>query len=823
MLQGFFLNLYDFYDMLDSPFRHSDSRWYLRPFFLIRGDPMFQDNLSELRSIFENISSGLVFERDGVIIRINKAIEKIFGYSREEIKGLQIGQFKKMIFMDNDDSVFGESDHTFYVKRKDGTHLWTTIKPSTFVQKDGVVSTIWTIEDTNRLREAEMKLRQMSLAVEQSSNSIVITDTSGRIVYVNPAFCNITGYCFNEVIGKSPAILQSGRTPLSNYTEMWNAINNGREWSGLFINKKKNNEIYEEYVTVAPLRDDKGKITHFIASKENITELKQAKEKAEKMNTVKGDFLAYMSHEIRTPLNVIMGMSDLVLESSLDNKQRKFLTRIKNSAANLLSIVNDLLDHSKIEAGKLIIEKQPFLLTELFDNLENTLAFLAEKKGIALLVQQKATLNTPFLGDRLRLHQILYNLINNAIKFTEKGQVELSVDSKEQTEGQYLFTFQVKDSGIGIQPEQIKIIFDSFVQAEAAITRNFGGTGLGLFISNELVKLMGGTLTVRSVPGLGSTFSFSILLQQAPAESLSPPEETEKRQRPCKKLNVLLVEDDKGNQELASAILESMGHDVTVAEHGMIALNLLSECRTFDAILMDVQMPILDGLKTTMSIRKVEKGEATGLQECTSIEEKLAKCLYGKHLYIIAMTANARLSDKEQCQEAGVDNFLAKPYTKTNLLSVLQNCAVTSKGHKQTLSMNKTILQSSLHQANQDLYEKCREYLLTNFALDDKSTNQVLKSYLEALSENLEQLNNSIQKGNRDNIRLHSHKIKGSLYNINLEELAKLAQDIEENAFDQSIAKLKDTTVTITQGLLPLFNSTACTIDQENSKIDQHS
>ncbi|PIE64309.1 MAG: hypothetical protein CSA26_08670 [Desulfobacterales bacterium] len=769
---------------------------------------MYQEDLSELGYIFENISSGLIFARNGVIVRLNKTFEQLLGYSRQEIKGLQFSQFKKMIFAGSSDKLLDVSNHTFYVKRKDGTHIWTTIRSNSFVQTDGSLSTIWTVEDVSKLREAEIKLRQMSLAVEQSSNPVIITDTCGTIVYVNSAFSKITGYSAGEVIGKNPSILQSGYTSPQLYTEMWTAISNGREWRGVFINKKKNDEIYEEYVTVTPLRDDLGNISHFIASKENITKLRKAKEKAEKMNTVKGEFLAYMSHEIRTPLNVIMGMSDLVLESNLDNRQRKFLTRIKNSAATLLSIVNDLLDHSKIEAGKFIIEKRPFTLTELFGNLEDTLSFLAERKGISLLIQKETVLNAPpFLGDRLRLHQILYNLLNNAIKFTQKGTVELLVDIKEQPDGPYLITFQVKDSGIGIQQEQIKTIFDSFVQAEAAITRNFGGTGLGLSISNQLVKLMGGTLLVQSVPGRGSTFSFSVPFLQVPAENVQQPEEDEKEQGPCKKLNVLLVEDDKGSQELASAILTGAGHDVTITENGLNTLKLIGNGSTFDVILMDVQMPLLDGLKTTMSIRKVEHGETTGLQECRSIEEKLAACLYGKHLYIIAMTANARLSDKEQCREVGVDAFLTKPYTKTKLLSVLQDCAATSKRDAETPFDYETIPHPSPHQIppSSDLYNKCREHLMTNFALDDKSASHVLESFFQALEENLEQINNAIRAGNRDDIRLLSHKIKGSLANLNLEELAELARDMEENALDQNIADLKNTAGAIAHGLTPLF------------------
>ncbi|PIE57187.1 MAG: hypothetical protein CSA34_00255 [Desulfobulbus propionicus] len=782
---------------------------------------IFQDNPSDLLYIFENASAGLIFERDGIIARLNKAVEQLLGYSREEIEGLQSTEFKKMIFAGSSDKLLDASNHTFYVKRKDGTHIWATIRPNTFVQKDGAFSTVWTVEDVSRLREAEIKLRQMSLAVDQSSNSVVITDTAGTIIYVNSAFSKITGYSLSEVIGKNPSILQSGRTPPELYSEMWTAITNGREWRGQFINRKKNGEIYEEYVTVAPLRDDTGSITHFIASKENITELKKAKENAEKMSTAKGDFLAYMSHEIRTPLNVIMGMSDLVLESTLDNEQRKFLERIKRSAANLLSIVNDLLDHSKIEAGKLIIEKHPFSLTELLSNLDETLSYLAEKKGITLSVQQKTPLNMPLLGDRLRLHQILYNLINNAIKFTKKGQVELSCETELQDDGQHLVTFQVKDSGMGIQPEKIRTIFDSFVQAEAAITRNFGGTGLGLSISNQLVKLMGGDLEVRSVPGLGSTFSFSILFPPAPANGLQQLDNDEEENTLCEKLKVLLVEDDRGNQELASAILKGTGHDVTVAEHGLSALKLLSNGSTFDVILMDVQMPVLDGLVTTTSIRNIEKGEATGLQECSSIEQELAACLRGKHQYIVAMTANAMLSDKERCQEAGVDNFLAKPYTKAKLLSVLQDCAAAIKEDEETSSIYEMISLPSPQHLSQDLYEKCRRHLLANFALDDESTDHVLESLLEALEENLEQLNSSIVAANRNDIRLHSHKMKGSLYNINLDELAGLARKMEDNALDQSIVELKNTAAQIAQGLVPLFTRESGTT-QEDRSTDQH-
>ncbi|TKB06100.1 PAS domain S-box protein [Desulforhopalus sp. IMCC35007] len=764
-----------------------------------------QTNISELYYIFENTTDGIVFEQNGIVVRLNRAVEQLLGYKREEIIGLQSQQFKNMILEGSSDRFLDESNHTFYVKKKDGQHFWATIKTNSFLNEDDIPATIWKIEDVSRLRDAELKLRQMSLAVEQSSNSVVITDTDGIIQYVNSAFTKTTGYSAHEVIGKNPSVLQSGRTPSHLFKEMWESITRGMEWSGQFINKKKNGDFYEEHVAVAPIRDELGNITNFIASKENITELKKARKQAEKMSKAKGDFLAYVSHEIRTPLNVIAGMSDLVLETNLETEQQQFMKRIKSSADNLLLIVNDLLDHSKIEAGKLIIENHPFSLTDLVTDIQETLSFLAEKKGITLSVFSEQPSEFQLQGDRLRLYQILYNLVSNSLKFTEKGKVELSVNTKESAHGQLLVTFQVKDSGIGIHPDKLNTIFDSFVQAEAAITRNFGGTGLGLAISNELVKLMGGSLEVRSIPGLGSTFSFSILLTATSSDGLEPPDDQrEENDLPSEKLHVLLVEDDKGNQELASAILKSAGHTVTVTNHGLEALQLLANGEFFHVVLMDVQMPVLDGLTTTQCIRRVEEGGGTGLQECEDLEQKLVTNLFGGHQHIIAMTANTMLGDKERCRESGVDNFLAKPYTKVDLLSVLNKSTKDSRQNKD-LCVNDRLENSAENDTASVSYIRCRQYLLENFNLNDESSKHVLDTFIDSLQQDLEQLHQSILDGSRDNIRLFSHKMKGALHSINLDELANLAQELENDAHIQSLVEIGTITDQIGKALSPLM------------------
>jgi PAS domain S-box-containing protein len=768
-------------------------------------DPTPEHHVCDFEYIFENTTAGIIFEIDGAIVRLNSAAEQLLGYNREEIIGLQSQQFKNMILEGRSDKFLDELNQTFYVKRKDGQPFWATIQTNSFFKEETVPATVWKIEDVSRQRDAELKLRQMSLAVDQSSNSVVITDTNGIIQYVNSAFIKIAGYSAQEVIGKNPSVLQSGRTPTHLFKEMWESITNGVEWSGQFINKKKNGDFYEEDVSVAPIRDEVGNITHFIASKENITELKKARKQAEKMSKAKGDFLAYVSHEIRTPLNVIAGMSDLVLETDLETEQQKFMKRIKSSAKNLLSIVNDLLDHSKIEAGKLLIEKHPFSLNNLVNDLQEALSFLAEKKGVSLSVHIPAhASDSQFLGDRLRLYQILYNLISNGIKFTEQGKVELSVTTKEQGNGDYLATFKVIDSGIGILPEKIKTIFDSFVQAEAAITRNFGGTGLGLAISYELVKLMGGDLEVRSIPGLGSVFSFSILLPKVSSDRVVSYEQREKKEFSAEKLHVLLVEDDKGNQELASAILKSAGHTVTIANQGLEALELLATCGIFQAVLMDVQMPILDGMTATQCIRRVEGGGSSELQKCEQFEERLAGNLSGGHLYIIAMTANAMLGDKERCRKSGVDNFLAKPYTKEALLAVLKEA---SKETMQDINLCKEeeVESSSLNDTTTVSYEKCCQYLLKNFDLNEESSRHVLDSFIESLQDDLEKLNESIFADNRDDIRQFAHKMKGALYSISLDDVASLAQELENDAQSQSLVALESAMTRIGKALSPLL------------------
>ncbi len=403
--------------------------------------------------------------------------------------------------------------------------------------------------------------------------------------------------------------------------------------------------------------------------KRSAEKLVAARIEAEQANKAKTQFLANMSHDIRTPMNGIIGMTGLILDTELSPTQRKFLNNIKISSDGLLGLLNDILDFSKIEAGQLLIVEHDFNFLTMLANIQSTMMYNATEKVLELnFPQNDDSLPVYVKGDELRLRQILLNLIGNAIKFTPHGSVTLRVSVEKQSENSIQLHFEVRDTGIGISAEKHKKIFASFSQADSSTTREFGGSGLGLAICRQLVGMMGGKIWLESELGKGTIFHFTIVLAPGRKDNIPQPGTDI---MPRKNLHILLADDNLLNRELAQLILEKDEHIVITAENGLQVLQRM-ETDTFDLILMDVQMPIMDGLTTCAIIRESEReGDLSSYTLSAYLKERLLQNCRGKHIPIIAMTANAMEGDRQKCLNAGMDNYITKPFDPIQVHQVI--------------------------------------------------------------------------------------------------------------------------------------------------------
>ena len=513
----------------------------------------------------------------------------------------------------------------------------------------------------NEKRKAEHEVQVLRTAIEQTDSTIVITDTKGTIEYANPAFESSSGYTSAEAIGRTPRILNSGEQSRSFYQQLWLTITSGNPWQGQFHNRRKDGGLYWESAIISPVRNASGEIAHYIAVKEDISHriileanLSSALDKAESASRAKSEFLAMMSHELRTPLNGILGFTAILSETSLDADQQGFVRTVHDSGEHLLGIVNDILDFSSIENATLKLESAPVPVSDLVEVARKMVGKTAADNGLEFRCEIAPGVPERLLGDRRRILQILINLLGNAVKFTPEGSVILRVSPASDADRPVL-DFSIEDTGPGIPPGTIALLFQPFVQGDSSLRRRFEGTGLGLAISQRLAQAMGGNVIVSSTPGKGSTFTLRLPADRdaAVAPEAKIPKQQPPNLPPAGGL-VLVVEDDRVNGMLADKILNSLGMRVEIARTGRAAVEAFAPGK-YAAIFMDVQMPEMNGIEATKMIRRIEAGTGTRVP-------------------IIALTANVMPADREQCLDAGMDAFLSKPFKKDEMSAKLACC-----------------------------------------------------------------------------------------------------------------------------------------------------
>lgn len=611
---------------------------------------------NEFFNLFNNSPEiHLVTDRTTRIQLINNSVTRILGYTPQEAIGHPVWYF----FPKGDREKLLKIVENGLRDRKKAYDLETRI-----ITRTGEIKWIsWSViakgdswyasgRDITFQKKVLADLEQLSLVASKVSNGVVISDAENKVVWVNDAFEKVTGYNIDDVKNNSLGdIIKGELTDVSIIQKARELSKNKQSFEVDLLMYRKDGQPIWISVINSIILDSHGDIDKYVeviiditAKKKAEHELISAKEEAIQLNRAKDMFISVMSHEIRTPLNAVIGISHLLMEDNPNDSQKENLKILKFSADNLMTLINDVLDFTKIETGNIELEKIPVDVRELVESVVSSMQFKARGKNIHIKTQIDESLPQNIIADKTRICQILLNLVGNSVKFTDTGSVTIDIKVIEQTNNEVRIRFEVSDTGIGIAADKINTIFESFKQADANITRLYGGTGLGLAITKRLVELHDSRINVESTYGHGSKFWFTITFNKSTDTSKTKTKEVEIGL----KLNILVVDDNQINRLLIDKVLKKWGIIADFAENGIQALEKIESSGNYDVVLMDIHMPQMDGLEATKILRA--KSDT-----------------YSQQLPIIALTASMLNNQMGMIDEAGMNDYILKPFNPKEL------------------------------------------------------------------------------------------------------------------------------------------------------------